>query len=36
MRTPTATHWGNYDVVTENGELLALEPSAKEEAHVHA
>ncbi len=27
-RTPTATHWGVYDVETENGRIVAIEPVA--------
>jgi len=25
-RTPTATHWGNYEVVSDGGRVVALEP----------
>jgi biotin/methionine sulfoxide reductase len=27
-RTPTATHWGNYEVVSEAGRVVALEPAS--------
>ena len=28
--TPTATHWGNYDVETLDGRVVALRPAAED------
>ena len=30
LRTPTATHWGNYDVLTQDGKVIGLEPAAED------
>lgn len=31
-RTPTATHWGSYEVVAKDGRVIAVEPVAFDEA----